>query len=287
MSSRTKNWALDSFNRWSTGFIVLLLTVSGCASPSPTVKAPAVVPVKVLTVSGSGSTTPVLEAIKPAFEADTPGYRLEVFAGTGTNGAMKGLLEGTLDLVAMARLPKPEETTQNVKFILLGQGSQAVLAHPNVGVSNLTSAQVAAIFSGEITTWKQVGGPDNEIVLYVRDEGDSTTETLRKNIIHDTPFPERTARVLTSQNAMQMAVAGTPWSIGIGTLPAVVAVGAKVKPVALDGVAPSEPSYRMTSPLGIGYLAKRQSDVQPLINWLSSERGRAKLKALEIFVPSS
>lgn len=269
------------------GLIVFLLTATGCTGASGgtlvTNTAAMVKPI-VLSLSGSGSTTLILEAIKPAFEADTPGIQLDILSGTGTSSAMKGLLQKTIDIVAMARLLKPEEVEQNIKYVSLGRASQAILVHPNVHITNLTSRQVLGIFAGDITNWLQVGGADAEIILYVRDEGDSTTEALRKNILHNVPFPERTARILTSQKAMQTAIAGTPASVGIGTWSAVVAAKAKVQPVAVDGVSPKDPRYSMFSPLGIGYLAERQADLQPLIDWLMSARGRTALMALDLFL---
>jgi len=236
--------------------------------------------VTTLTVSGSGGTTAVLEAVKPAFEADTPGYQIEILIGTGTGGGVQGTVDGTLDVAAMARPPKDDEAVEYVEF---GQSGQALYVHEAVGDIDLTSEQASAIVFGEITNWSEVGGPDMEIVLYVRDEGDSSTAALRDAIFGDEPFAE-TAQVMTSQGDMINAVEGIEGAVGFGTWPAVLAAGANVRPVSLDGVKPTDTDYPITGALGIGFLAERQTDVQPLIDWLLSEEGKTALREIGVIV---
>jgi phosphate transport system substrate-binding protein len=265
--------------------IIVMFLLTGCnnaaafeAEPTP------VGPAATLTISGSGSVTAVLSGIQAAFEADNPGYHLEVLPGSGTGGGVQGIVQGMLDVAGMARPPKDEEAAQQVEYVEFGQAGQAVITHAQVGVTDLTSAQVAAIFSGEITDWSEVGGPILPVILYVRDEGDSSTKALRSVIMGDSPFADTVAQVLTSQNDMQSAVAGTPGSVGIATWPAALAERARVKAIAIDGLAPGDAGYPMVSPLGLGYLTDRQAEVQPLVDWLRSESGQAALQKLDVIV---
>lgn len=212
----------------------ILLTACGSLAAQPT--NPTVAPLTTLTGSGSGTITTVLEALKPAFEAATPGYKLEVLSGSSTGNGVTGILEGVLDVAAMARAPKEEETAKNIKYFEMGLVGQAIITHPAVtGVASLNSQQIVDIFSGDVTNWSEVGGPNMEIVLYVRDEDDSSTKGLRKNILGETPFPD-SAKTLTSQGDMITSVEGTPGSIGIAAWPAILATKAKVQGIAVDGV---------------------------------------------------
>jgi phosphate transport system substrate-binding protein len=269
--------------------LVVLILVS-CSSSDPQPEA-AEAPVDesnmqmVLKISGSGSTTAVLEAIQPKFDADTDGYSLEVLSGTGTGGGVEGIVKEVLDVAAMARPPKDEEAAQDVEYFEFGLAGQSVITHPDVEIIDLTNEQVAGIFSGDIATWADLGGPDTPIILYVRDEGDSSTKALRAEIMGETPFSEDVAQVLTSQGDMLTAVAGTPDSIGIATWPAALAKEAKVKALTIEGVAPGDSDYPMYSQLGIGYLTSRKSDVQPLIDWLSSEEGQTALQEFDVIIP--
>lgn len=260
----------------------ILAFLTGCRAKRTPTPEPTAPPARTtLKISGSGTVVPILRAIAPAFEADVPGCSLQVLAGTGTGGGVKGVVEGILDVAAMARPPKDEETAQGLEYIEFGQSGVAVLVHLDVGVRALTTAQVKAIFSGEVTNWSKVGGSNLDIVLYVRDQGDSSTKALRQTIFDDTPFPE-TAHVLISQADMQIAVAKTPGGVGFGSWPSALANGANVEAVILDGVAPSDPIYSIFTPIGVGYLVERKADMQPLINWLLSEQGRVALREFDV-----
>lgn len=267
-------------------FILLVMSVlAACGKPTEPAPTPTPVRQVKLTISGSGTASTILEGIKSAFEAAVPGYTLEILPGTGTGEGVKGALQGVFDVAAMARPPKDAEAAEGIEYTEFGKSGVVVFAHPGVGVVNLTTAQVRALFSGEVANWSAVGGPDLPVVLYVRDEGDSSTQSLRKVIFGDTAFPE-SAQVLTSQTDMQAAVAGTPGGVGFGSWPAVLAAQANVKPITLDGVAPGDSSYPMFTPVGIGYLSTRKADVQPFADWLISEQGQKALAEFDVILTS-
>jgi phosphate transport system substrate-binding protein len=256
---------------------VLLAACAGLPSQAPT---PTVPPLVVLKISGSGTITTVLEALKPAFETATPGYKLEVLSGSSTGSGVTGILEGLLDVAAMARAPKDEETAKNIKYYEMGLVGQAIIVNPSVtGVASLSKQQITDIFTGKITNWADVGGPNLQIILYVRDEDDSSTKGLRKSIIGETVFPE-TAKTLFSQSDMAFSVEGTSGAIGVAAWPAILATKTKAKAIAIDGVNPDDASYPILGSAGIGYLAERESNIQPLISWLSSADGKVALKTL-------
>lgn len=261
---------------------LILASCGGFAAQRPTPTNP---PLVILEASGSGTITIVLDTLTPAFEAATPGYRLEVLPGKSTGSGVTGILEELLDVAAMARPPKDEEIAQNIKYFELGLVGQALIIHPTVtGVVSLNQQQIIDVFSGKIVNWSEVGGPNMQIALYVRDEDDSSTKGLREAVLGETPFAE-TATTLFSQDEMVVSVEGTPGSIGIAGWPSILALQTNVKAVAIDGVGPDEAAYPILGSAGIGYLSKREGDIQPLINWLSSEEGKAALNALG-FVPS-
>jgi phosphate transport system substrate-binding protein len=238
-----------------------------------------------LTVSGSGGTTGILQAVESTFEADTPGYHLEILAGTGTGGGVEGVTEGILDVAAMARPPKDAEleAAPSLQYIEFGKSGQAIFVSSDIADMALTSEQANAVFFSEVANWSEVGGPDENIMLYVRDEGDSSTQALRESVFGEDPFPE-IAQVMKSQGDMIAAVEGTPFAVGFGTWPAVLAAGSDLNPVNLDGMSPGDPSYPITGTLGIGFLEENQEAVQPLVDWLLSEAGQAALLELDVIV---
>jgi phosphate transport system substrate-binding protein len=256
---------------------IILAACGGSFTQPPTPTAP---PLVTLKASGSGTITTVLEALKPTFETATPGYKLEVLSGSSTGNGVAGILEGLLDIAAMARAPKDEEAAKNIKYYEMGLVGQAIIVHPTVtGVSSLSSQQITDIVSGKITNWSEVGGPNLKLVLYVRDEEDSSTKGLRKAVVGETPFPD-TATTLTSQGDMIVSVEGTPGAVGVAAWPAMLAIKANVQAIAIDGIKPDDATYPILGSAGIGYMAERESDIQPLINWLNSADGQSALKAL-------
>lgn len=264
---------------WTCGIValtVLILVSAGCARPQAEPEAEVV-----YAVSGSGTTTAILKGVKEAFEADNPGYRLSVLPGAGTGGGVQGVVERGLDVAAMARPPKDKEKEQGVEWTQIGESAGPVLAHPGVGVANLSTAQVTAIFSGEITNWSEVGGANLKIMLFVRDAGDSSTQAVRETIFGETPFSD-SAELLISQSDMQEKVAETPGAVGYGSWPAAVAAGSEIVGLALNGVAPNDAAFPIASPVGIGYLAERKAEMQPLIDWLLSDKGQEALRGVEL-----
>lgn len=266
-------------------FTVLALnSLVACGSSSSLATSIPTSPANVtLKVSGSGTTTTILKAVKSTFETDVPGYKLNILSGTGTGGGVKGLIDGVLDVAAMARPPKDDEVQQGVEYVEIGQSATVIYTHPDVGITNLTTAQVAAIFSGEITSWAEVGGPNARLILYVRDEGDSSTKGLRPVIFGDTPFSEE-VQVITSQADMQAAVAETPNSVGFGSWPSALAQEANIQPISLNGVTPNDSAYPIIAPIGVGHLADQKADVQPLLDWLLSEQGQLALQGVDVIV---
>jgi len=129
-----------------------------------------------------------------------------------------------------------------------------------------------------------VGGEDKDIVLCIRDEKDSSTVVLRETFFSDITFPE-TAQILTSQADMEAAVAGLPGSVGFGSWAALRGAGTEVNLLTIDGIGPTDPDNPSLKPLGLSYLADRQEDVQPFIDWLLSEKGQAALQSFDVVAP--
>lgn len=257
------------------------VTVAGC---SPAVQAPPTPTAQpsrtVVTISGSGTVTSVLEAMQADFEAAQSEYTLQILPGSGTGGGITGVMDGTLDVAAMARAPKEEETAQGLEFTTLGRAGVSFVVHPEVTVTDLTPEQVRGIFFGEITNWEEVGGDDLPIVVYVRDEGDTATSVLRSNLFEDTEFPETTAAVLTSARDMITSIEGTPGAIGFGTWPGIKAANSTVVPLTVNGFTPEEAEYPYITELGLGHVEARTAVVQPLTEWLATDGAQESLQEL-------
>ncbi|MBL8161989.1 MAG: substrate-binding domain-containing protein [Anaerolineae bacterium] len=270
--------------RWAlllgTCSLAVLFTACSFNAAAPTPIPPTAPPSVTLTASGSGSVTSILANLKASFEADNPGYVLNTISGTGTGGGVQGVLDGILDVAAMARAPRDSESDAGLQYLRFGDTAVTIMVHPDVGVTNLSSDQVRAIFLGEVTNWSQVGGQDSVISIYVRDEEESSTIALRQTLFGDTPFPETVAGVLASAGDMISTIAKTPGAVGFGNWVVTVASDQVIKTLTLDGISPDEDAYPVVTALGIGYIDSRSEAIQPLLDWLLSERGQVALVEL-------
>ena len=96
-----------------TTILALALTLVACSgATTETVPATPTAQPRTLVISGSGTTTLILNAVKPAFEAGVPGYTLDVLSGSGTKGGIQGAIEGVLDAAATARPLTDDEAGQ-------------------------------------------------------------------------------------------------------------------------------------------------------------------------------
>jgi phosphate transport system substrate-binding protein len=79
---------------------------------------------------------------------------------------------------------------------LIGWGGVVMVTHPQNPISELTVSQVRRIFLGQITNWKELGGPDEPIVTITRDEAMSGTETFFKDVVlNGEPTGQNTIRL--------------------------------------------------------------------------------------------
>ncbi len=112
----------------------------------------------------------------------------------GSSTGFKDLLIGTTDIAMSSRKIKDEETDmllarypsmaqlETVEHII-AYDALAIMVHPENPVSSISLRQLAAIFSGEITNWKELGGNDSEIEVLARDNNSGTFDTFKSLVL--------------------------------------------------------------------------------------------------------
>jgi phosphate transport system substrate-binding protein len=145
--------------------------------------------------------------------------------GGGSGTGLSSLISGTCDIAMSSRNIKAKEIElagrKGIKpfEIKVALDGLAVVVNPKNPVSKLTTAQLAGIFTGKITNWKQVGGPDSKIVILSREVNSGThvyfkEHVLRRNDPNSTEEFAPSALMLSSSQAIADEVAGNPDSIG-------------------------------------------------------------------------
>ncbi|HLY27652.1 MAG TPA: substrate-binding domain-containing protein [Aggregatilineales bacterium] len=263
----------------------VLVAVACNSAPQTTPTATNVLkPRTTLTISGASTALSIMKSLQPAFEADNANYSLQILESTGTSGnsgAIKGIGDKTLDLGLLTRDLTDTQRASGINAVTFGKGSVAAFVHPGVNITTLTSQQLTDIYAGHVSNWSQVGGADLPVVLFIRQPDENVTQKLRDAYFGKTPFPSN-AQLLNNSKDIVTAVSGTAGGIGYGDWPAVVAENSPIKPVALDGVGPTDSTYPLTNNLTVAYLKERQSDIQPFTDWLVSKRGQDELVKLGV-----
>ena len=109
-----------------------------------------------VTVAGSSSVTPVMEKLAEAYQALNPDVTIEVNQSDSTTGVTSAL-EGACDLGMASRALTDSETSEGAQATVIATDGIAVIVHPNSSVTDLTSDQVKQIFTGEVTSWSEIG----------------------------------------------------------------------------------------------------------------------------------
>lgn len=179
-----------------------------------------------LQISGAGPSTQAVQLFAEAFTRQHPEYTIVVPAESikHRGGIVWALRHGQL----FGRLGRPLSAADREEFptareLPLAQIRIAFAVHRDLGVSVLTHAEWVAIMQGELTNWRQVGGPDVPIIVLGREPGEAS-----RQIIEDDQPLFRQARIrkfYSKDHLMVRAIATVPGAIGFATEGALVAEG--------------------------------------------------------------
>ncbi len=188
------------------------------------------------TVSTDGSTSmeKVIMSLGESFQAENKGITVG-YNPTGSGSGITAVSEGRCDIGLASRALKDDEKAAGLKETVLALDGIAIIVNPENKVSDLTVEQIAKIYTGEITNWKDVGGDDAEIVLVGREAGSGTRDGFES--ITGTKDSCKYRQELTSTGDVITTVAGNPNAIGYASL---ASIKDTVKAISVNGVAPSE-----------------------------------------------
>lgn len=192
------------------------------------------------TVSTDGSTSmeKVIGALSESFMAQNGGVTVN-YNPTGSGSGITAVQEGTCDIGLSSRALKDEEKSAGLKETVLAYDGIAIIVHPDNPVSDLSIEQIAKLYTGEITNWKDVGGNDAEIVLIGREAGSGTRDGFES--ITDTKDACQYRQELTSTGDVITTVSQNPDAIGYASL---AALKDTVKALTVGGVAPTEETVK-------------------------------------------
>ncbi len=207
--------------------VVALSILTGCSGNKGTVS-----------TDGSTSMEKVIGALGESFENSNQGVTF-TYNPTGSGSGIKAVLEGRCDIGLSSRSLKDSEKADGLRETVLAYDGIAIIVHPDNPVSDLSVEQIAAIYTGEITNWSEVGGNDGEIVLIGREAGSGTRDGFES--ITGTTGKCKYRQEQTSTGDVITTVAGNPNAIGYASL---ASVKSSVKAISIGGVSPSEATIK-------------------------------------------
>ena len=192
------------------------------------------------TVSTDGSTSmeKVIGALGESFMEANSGTTF-TYNPTGSGSGIQAVSEGRCDIGLSSRALKDDEKASGLKETIVALDGIAIIVNPQNPVKDLSLEQIAKIYTGEITNWKDVGGNDAEIVLIGREAGSGTRDGFES--ITDTKDACQYRQELTSTGDVITTVSQNPNAIGYASL---AAIKDSVKALTVNGVAPTEATVK-------------------------------------------
>jgi phosphate transport system substrate-binding protein len=141
-----------------------------------------------IVIKGSDTELPMVRDLSVAFRKEHSEITIDITGGGSAIG-IEALINGETDIANSSREMKPLEILRAKKKgvnpipIMFSVDALAIITHSKLGVDSLSTEQLEQIFSGEITNWNQVGGPDLSIVIYARDTLSGTYSYLKDKFV--------------------------------------------------------------------------------------------------------
>jgi len=187
------------------------------------------------TVSTDGSTSmeSLIGYLSEAYMEENSNVKV-TYNPTGSGSGIQAVSEGSCDIGLSSRNLKDEEAT-NLDGTVIAMDGIAIIVNKSNTVSDLTLEQIASIYTGEITNWKEVGGEDKPIVCIGREAASGTRDGFES--ITGTKDSCVYEQELTSTGDVIQTVANNENAIGYAS---VASVGDTISVVSVNEVAPSK-----------------------------------------------
>ena len=180
--------------RFAVAFVAgCILVVAGCANEQAPTDNSGVLSGSFVIV-GSNTVTPLSSMWAEAFMAANPKVNIAI-SGPGSGAGIAALIDSTTDVCQSSRPIKSSEIDQarakgvEPYEIVVASDGLAVVVNPGNPLSELTIEQLSAIYSGNVTNWKDVGGNDGPIVALARDTNSGTHVFFKEHVVQMAGLP--------------------------------------------------------------------------------------------------
>ena len=218
----------------------------------------------IIKISGSSSVGPLVEAEAEVFKKEMPDITVEVNQ-LGSSAGIKDAINGTVEIGISSRDLKEKELESGIKEKPIAYDGMSVIINNENPVQNLTMEQIRDIYTGKITSWKEVGGEDTPIVLVSREDGSNSEEISPQ------------AQISDGSGSIKTMVAGNKNAIGYISFSY---VDDSVHAVSIDGVKPTAENvqnkkYKLSRPFLLVYKEENLNEnSKKFIDFIMSKEGQ-------------
>ena len=231
-----------------------------------------------LSMNGSTSMEKAIKAVNGAFMEKNKGVTVNLNL-TGSGTGIQEASEGKCDIGNSSRKLKDEEA-EKLDATVVGLDGIALVVNPANKLEDITLEDLAKVYSGEITNWKELGGDDKSIVVIGREDGSGTRDGFESIVMGDKE--PKYAQELESTGSVINAVATTDGAIGYASL---ANVDETVKALKIGGIEATEENvksgaYEVQRPFICATLKGSDNKlVKAYLDFILSEEGQALVLA--------
>ncbi len=270
--------------------MMMVASLAGCGSSNDTKPADGKAEQELsgtISLAGSTSMEKLCEAMSESFMEAYPDITVTV-EYTGSGAGIESLTQGSIDIGNASRSLEEGEKEKGAVENIVAIDGIAVITDKSNTVADLSTEQLAAIYTGDITNWSELGGVDEAIVVIGREAGSGTRSAFEELLeIEDSCSY---AQELDSTGAVLAKVASTPGAIGYVSLDV---VDDTVHAMSLNGTSASEENilageYLLSRPFvmaTMGEISAQDELVQAWFAYIASEEGQSVISGLGLILP--
>jgi phosphate transport system substrate-binding protein len=260
---------------------VIAMTILGCGGGGDSQSA-----AKSVTIKGSDTMVILGQRWAETYMKVHPQKRIQVTGG-GSGTGIAALINGGTDICEASRPMKDKEKEmvrkrhgKEVTEIPVALDGVAVYVPQSSSIESLSLAQLKSIYTGTITNWRDVGGRDQRIVAYSRENNSGTYVFFKEHVLNNEDFA-REIQTLPGTAAVVNAVSKDPASLGYGG----IAYASGIKPLAIkrndssESVKPSletveSGQYPLSRQLFFYTVGEPTGEIKSFINWVLGPEGQ-------------
>ena len=241
-----------------------------------------------VTLAGSTSMEKLANAMNEAFMEKYPNVSATA-EFTGSSAGIESLAAGSVDIGDASRALSDDEKGQGIVENIVAIDGIAVITDTDNTITDIKSEDLAKVYTGEITNWKDLGGKDEQIVVIGREAGSGTRDAFEE--LMDVKDSCKYAQELDSTGAVLAKVAATPGAVGYVSLDV---LDDTVNGLKINSVEPTEDNilagdYVLQRPFVMatkGEISEQSKQVQAYFDFINSADGQNVIKSVGLIIPN-